>query len=127
MMKEINRSNIRILREEMQNALDAVAKKHGVQIKFGNASFTPSMFTIKTEVAIQGGEGEVVGKEAEDFKLYCMGWGFEPSDLGKEFDYLGDVFKIVGAKPRSKKYPIIGENIKTGKRFKFNPRNIKLD
>lgn len=124
MMDHFDRNNTRIVREKLQEAVRGIEEELGIQIKFGNASFSNSIVTIKTECAIKGAEGEIVGQAAEDFKKLAELYGLKPDDLGKEFDHMRDTFTIIGLKPKSKKYPILAKEKYSKKVFKFPARAV---
>lgn len=123
----MNRNLLKQLKPEIQDALKELSKKHNVDIRCGSASFGSNHATFKLEISLIGEGGEVMTKEAEDFKLYCYRWGLKESDLGRTFNHFGNTFKITGAKPRSSKYPILAEKITggTGGTYKF-PASINF-
>jgi hypothetical protein len=130
MIQTINRDVIRMLRAELELALAAVGEKHGIKINVGNASFTSSNVTFKVEAAIIGEGGVVINKEAAAFKALAVSYGLLPDDLGKTFTtyaYGGGskapTYEIIGAAPRSFKFPILGKRA-DGKIFKFPPNTV---
>lgn len=115
----IDRTSIRLLRDEINNALVELGKKHGLQIDAGSASFLPGKnVTFKLECAVIGADGQAASKEAENFKAYCSLYGLRPEQLNGSFVYNGKRWKIVGCAPRSHKYPILCED-QNGKVFKL--------
>jgi hypothetical protein len=67
-----------------------------------------------------GENGIVASKEASDFKRLASKYGLSPDDLGKEFVGVnGKKFKLLGCKPRSSKYPLVAEEVGSGKKFKL--------
>ena len=114
----ITRSLLRTFKADAEAALLDVAKKHNVQISFGNGSFTSENATLKLEIATIGTDGEAKTKEAIDFERYASRYGLSPEDLGTIFVYNGTEYKLIGAKPRSTKYPLLAKNVKSGKVYK---------
>ena len=124
----MDRTKVQRLRTAL-NAIDLseIENRFGVKFKIGNASYDSRAgnATFKLEVANIVG-GIVKTKEVSAFELNAKFYGLEPTDLGCKFSFNGELYKIVGLKPRSRKYPILGENIVTGKSYKFMPEMVKM-
>jgi hypothetical protein len=121
----IDKQTVRNLRERLQELLDSHGGNFGAySIRIGNGSFTENNITFKLEVsAIKN--GEVLSREAEDFKMFATVYGLKAEDFGKSFKSNGHTFKIVGLKPKSGKYPVLAER-EDGRKFKFGTEHIKL-
>lgn len=119
----INRTVLRELRSELDEALQAALSKRGLSGEVGNIRFTSTTFSAKLEVAI-GGDAE----EAERtlFNQQCRRYGFQSEDYGKYFNIGGKEYKLIGFKSRAKKYPIIGVN-QSGSRYKFASVQVHRD
>jgi hypothetical protein len=123
----ITRTLLRTIRVDAEAALLDVAAKHGVQLTFGNGSFARdgSNASLKLEIAGITDNGDVLTKEATDFKRYASSFGLTPEDLGTTFTHNGKQFKLLGCNPRNHKYPIIAQNVKNGKRYKLESDVVK--
>jgi hypothetical protein len=119
-----DRTNLGLLRSDLEAALAGVAKKYGVSLNLGAGRFSSDNVTFKLEGAVIRAEG-VVTKEAAAFKSYAEIWGLEPGDLGKTFVQGRKTFQIVGAKPSSHKYPILAKELGTNKSYKFTVADIR--
>ena len=64
------KGNLQTLRVDMDKALQSVAKKYGITIKAGNASFSGNECTFKVKLNTKGTDGTVITKEAKDFDRY---------------------------------------------------------
>ena len=117
-MQEFNRPNIKTLREEIDNALKSIAEKHGISLMLGNVRFSDRSFTGKLEARITDTHGEPT--MAVDFRTLADTYGLKPENLYRMVTIQGKTYKIVGLKPRNRKYPIIVEEITNGKRYKFS-------
>ena len=115
---EFDRVTCKQMRQEIDQALATVGQKYGLTIDGGNISFTGKKFTMRLTVSVLDKTMPVGGKTANDFNLYCRQFGLEPSDMGRVFTNRGEAYKVVGLKPQSYKFPILGERY-DGKRFKF--------
>ena len=123
-IKEFNKSNLPSFRDQFQKAIASLEKETGVKIDLGNISFNNTQFTTKLTVTAVGASGDTdkIKFEADAKRMY----GIKPEDYGRKFSSHTGTHKLVGLKPTSYKYPLIGEDVKTGKRFKF-PQSILGD
>jgi len=119
MIKEFNRENLKLMREEINQALAAITEKYGVTTEIGNIRYSTNSFHTKLTVTVGAVNGQPTDKPNLDFTTHCFIYGMVPSDLGKTFiGNQGVSYKLVGLKPNNHKYPFIGER-QDGKRFKF--------
>src|SRR5210317_201051 len=116
---------LKSIRADVEEALAAVAKKHGVTITTGRGTYTAEWATMKLEIAAIDSDGTVQTKEAVDFVAYAFRYGLSPDDLGKEFSYGGETFEIIGLKTRATKMPILGQSRENGKIYKFPANAVK--
>ena len=111
----ITKDLLRALRIDIDEALIAVAEKHNIELKTGNASFTDENATFKLDVASIGDGGVAVTKIAADFKFNSFNFHMKPEDLGTEFTSpYNEKFVLMGCKPRSKKATLIAKKVDTG-------------
>jgi len=114
---QFNKQNLKAIREELNAALETVAKKHGLQIGLGGISFTDGSFTTKMTVVTKSKNGEASddagagsGNEAvwaAKFKQYAkFYWGLNSEDLGRKVKVDGIEYTIAGARPKAKN-PIV--------------------
>ncbi len=121
----IDRTSIRLLRDQIESALAALGTQHNLAITVGGASFLPGKnVTFKLECAVIGADGEVASKDAEAFKTNAIFFGLKAEDLGREFTYNGKRWTITGCAPRSRKFPILCED-HNGKTFKLPAHAVK--
>lgn len=105
-MKEINRENIRILRDDIEAALIVVATNHGVTIETGKCTFSVNSCEFKVQVAVVH-DGVSLTPEVERFKKYAGTLGLKPEHLGTHFVFKCQGYKIGGLKPDIySKYPV---------------------
>jgi hypothetical protein len=117
---QIDRQTVRQLREAIDENLKEIADEMGVEIKAGSATFSrEGHVTFKVECSLIGKNGEVQTKEAIDFKTYEGRHGLPLSLLGQTFSLGTTQYKLVGYKPRSKKFPIVAECVQTRKKYKI--------
>lgn len=118
-IESFSRDNIKQVRADLQAVLDKFASDHGVEIKLGRITYGDLDFRSSIRVFIPTKDAET--PMALDFKTKCLKYGLVPDDLGAEFrsGLNNDMHKIVGLKPRNRKYPIITKNLRDGKQYKF--------
>lgn len=121
-INSLDRTAVRRINDDIQSALDAVAKRYGVQIKVGNSRFSNTNCTTKIDISTVSEGGTVMTKEATDYNRYASSFGLTKK-LGDTFEFRYDTYEIVGLKPRSSKYPVLAKNLSNGKTFKF-PTNV---
>jgi hypothetical protein len=107
-------------------ALKTVENEYGVKITEGGGNFSEDNYTCKMNISCIGEDGVVKTHEAESFKSSAEVYGLDPTDLNKVVTISGLQIRIKGIKPRNHKMPIIGEDIVTGKLYKFPVRSIQI-
>lgn len=122
-----NKTNLPLIRKDIDAALAEVAKKHGINLSIGNIRFTADSFrtTLNATAKVAASNAPAVPEEM----LALMGYGMVM--LGKSFDVKGiytsptlGLVKFVGYHPRKPKYPFIVAT-PTGKRFKITSEAAK--
>jgi len=125
-INKFDRANIRALNEAVIKAIQPVAEEFGIQIKAGGGTFTPTDYKMRLICAVQNTDGTYETPERADFKLFASLYGLTADDVDMEFIWNREKYKLVGIKSRSTKFPLIGQRIKDGKRFKFGPDIVKF-
>lgn len=122
----ITKTNYRQFGSDFDAAVAELGKKYGVKFDLGNAKIDlGGILTMKVTANPISSDGEVASIEAEDFKLYSRQWGLSVDDLKKEISYAGNRYEIIGAKPRSYKFPILCRNLSDGKEYKLPLAGVK--
>lgn len=104
----IDKKLLEAIRPEINAALEAVGKKHGVSLKTGSCSYDADTATFKLLVMRLDEDGSAVTPEAADFKKYCGTYGLKPEHLNKSFQIPGGKkMTIVGLKTRATKNTIV--------------------
>ena len=124
MITKFNKQNLDLLRNEINNALKIIGDKYNMTLKINNITYGNTHFSSKIRAVI-GTTPEIIDKT--EWNNNCIYFGFEKDDFGRRFTAGGCAYTICGIKPKSKRYPIIGKSIITGKRYKFSAANVKID
>jgi hypothetical protein len=115
-----DRTTMRALGREIEDAVAAVAAKHGISLKYAGGTFDANNFTMKIAGATIAQNGDVITKAHADFEKYAPIFGLAPTDLGRQFRTpAGKEYRISGLKPASSKFPVLATQVGTGKTFKF--------
>ena len=112
-MEQFTKSTLQELRQELNAALDPIAKKYGIKIELGNFGFTQT--TFKTQL-----KAEIEGKERDYSEIYTY---LNLPKLGTEFKMKGETFTVIHHNPSRPKYNISAKN-SLGKVLEFNGEQI---
>lgn len=115
-MKTIDRAAIRILNDEILAAAQAIAAKHGLEVKPGRAKYGMTNGSCTVEFATVSEDGVVQTKEADAYAQLCELFGLKFEWLNTEVMISGRPMTIVGLKSRSSKRPILVKDAQ-GKMF----------
>ena len=120
-----DKQNFRRLVQEIENAVQAVAKRNNVKITRGNGRYGGSA-SIKLDIEPLNANGQVDFRqttEGKNFVRYATSYGLEESWLGKTFKSNGKSFKIIGLNTRASKMPIQAVT-SNGTGYKFTPESV---
>jgi hypothetical protein len=113
-----DRATCRVVAQEIEAAVKAIAAKHGVSIKVARSTFSngPTM-DVKLACAVIASDGVVVDKDASALDQLGGLLGLVDGARGKTFTYGRKPYKLVGYRNSGGRMPFIGEC--DGKRYKF--------
>ena len=122
----MDRAKIDRIRNAVAVALKSAEAELGVTLKLGpRCTFDPNGFAKFSLEASEQVNGEVYTAEMADFRRACARYGLLESDLHREFDLGGVTYKVMGVKIKNRKYPIVGDRVSDGARFKFTSWQVK--
>lgn len=87
--------------KEIKSAMDKIAKKHGLKIKYGRFSYTDEDVSVKVTARL----GNAVSPEVANYNIYKD--LYDLPKLGTKIMLSGMPHTVKGFKSRAKKYPII--------------------
>ena len=120
-METMNRNNIKMVRAELEKAINEVAKKHGMVGSLGTITFTVDSFRCKLEMVNSDSipkDGKAKDKKFRDaYNQYAKWNGDNWLPIDSEITVMGKTLKIVGYNTRAKKFPIVVVD-NDGKRYK---------
>jgi len=125
-MKTLDRPAVKLIADDIMEALKAVAAKHNIVFSYKGGNFTASNCTYKVEAAVVGESGAVASREYEQYKQYCNMYNLKPEWLDQTFKLAGDTFTIIGLNPRKHKNPVLCKKASNGKTYIFTPDDVRL-
>ena len=128
---QMNRDVCKQLRDILDDAMQAKLKELGLDVKCGNASFDSELVTFKVDIKVAGSLDKR-DKQLSDSLSWYVKYLAEDLEVDEEeilnteySEYSGAkwvpsiYYKLVGYNSKAKRYPLIMEDVKTGKRYKF--------
>ena len=108
-MAEFNRSQLNLLREQLQAAIDA-ANLSDIKIEVGNCTYRGGEATFKVKCLVEGAKT----REQEDLEFYAKLHGIDTTAIAK---LQGEDMSIIGYKSRARKKPWILQRLRDGAEF----------
>ena len=127
---EINREVCKQLRVDMNEAIKAKLEEYGSEGEFLNGSFDNELVTFKVDIKIAGAMDKRDKKLSDSLTWYAKyiaeELGVDKDEiLNKEYRMGVTRYKLIGYNSKAKAYPIIMQDIKTGKKYKFAENMIR--
>ena len=111
---KFTRAKVKTLRADIDKALAAIEKKHGVEFNLGTIRFSDTDFrgTLKCVSADKDAGRKMFERDA--FRI-----GLKRDAYGKTFTHVGRDYRVVGVNTRAKKYPVNVEDVASGGTYKM--------
>lgn len=109
---KITKQLLDLFRKDFQEAVKDLESKYEMVISLGRITYSDDEFTAKLEVKSGGSKDDVMKRE---FEKNCVYIGLKPEDYGRVFTQRGIDYKIIGLDLAKRKYPIIIQEVLTGK------------
>ncbi len=103
-----NRKEVESLRDEIQNALEQIAKKHNLDFTFPSIRFGTDLNVKINFAKIESNKhgNFVMTKDAKTFLDKAEDMGLRKDCLNETYPYKGKKYKILGYSTRARKFPI---------------------
>ena len=125
MIKELDRTNLRLISADIEAALASVEAKYGIKFTYKGARFMPDNATFRIEGATLGANGVANTRERDSFKALAPLYGMKETDLDREITYGGERYIIKGLNTRRSKYPVVSTRISDGKTILLTLEGVK--
>jgi hypothetical protein len=127
---QMSRDVCKQLRVDMNEAIRSKLEEYGLEGEFLNGSFDSELVTIKVDIKIAGSLDKRDKQLSDSLSWYVkyLANTFELDEeliLNEEYESNRGKYKLVGYNSKAKRYPLIMENIKDGKRYKFPESTIR--
>jgi len=127
---QINRDVCKQLRIDMNEAIRSKLEEYGLEGEFLNGSFDNELVTFKVDIKIAGAMDKRDKKLSDSLTWYAKyiaeELGVDKNDiLNKEYRIGVTRYKLIGYNSKAKTYPLIMQDIKTGKKYKFEEIMIR--
>ena len=119
----MNKEYFNNFRNDVREALKAVAEKYSVEINPTNIKCDDIDFTLTLEV-VRLVNGTSDANESL-WSYYYKVYGFERKDYGKTVIMNNEEFKISGIDSKSKKYSIILTRVRDNKKYRYSIASVK--
>jgi hypothetical protein len=114
---EFSKELCKMLREEIQTALDQIAARHGLDsIQLGNIGLSSSEFKAPVVAKVKA---ELNPEKQRTAAMYSDFLGYSANIVGLEFIHKGKTFKVLDIDLKKPKYPIICSIVGTNDKVSF--------
>ena len=114
--------NLRKVRERVEALLAPLKDELGVVIKTGKITYERdgASCSMKLEcLAVDDKTGLTADPHEKAYLECCAAFGLPKDALHKEFVFQGHRYEVVGLKPRSTRFPVLGKRVDTNTVYKF--------
>jgi hypothetical protein len=126
-INQFNRPNIQGLRNEIDEALDRVAKKYGITISAGNCSFSGNEANFKLKLNTKGTDGTVITQESMNWELYKSRTNCSHLKVGDKITIQGGTYILTGYNTRARKAPIQFKDVHGHTNYKCSIQLLNLE
>lgn len=116
---KLDRATIRLINADVDQALQAVAKKYGVNLSLGSTRFSQQEMTTKVTFQLAGEKGESLAD------LNSVDLFLGPGTFGKVISLHGKLLRIDGFNRRGKSTPVLATCLGDGKRYRLSRETAK--
>jgi hypothetical protein len=129
-VSKLNSANLDVIREVINRKLAEAGEELGVALEIGGMSYNEMEATTRLSIkavgaAVKEGESIQEASARSEFAFHSASFGLKKEHFGKEVTVDGRKFRIVGIKPKSRKYPVLGEDTLTKKVYKLSALAVR--
>lgn len=118
---QFDRAACKTVADKALESLIPMAVSLGLHIRKLPGNYSGTTFTMKIEFSTIDEEGVANTGIRKDYLFHCPWFNLKPEWLDKVFflDSTGESYKVIGLKPKSRKFPVLAEEVKSKKVYKF--------
>jgi hypothetical protein len=127
-VRQFDPSTVKTVLETCREALEMVAEQHGLVLQRKYCTYAHNSMPIAFKLVVPERDeqtGTAIDPAESEFRRLASRYGLEASDFGRVFSTFCGTYRISGVKPKARKYPILGTDTSTGKRFKFPAEQVR--
>jgi len=123
----MDRARVKAIRTALIGVLAPTLKEMGLAISGNmNATYDDNSVNFKLSLAETSSDGSFETEEAKSFKLHAAYFGLPEDMMDKTYIVRGRKAKVLGIKPRARKYPLIFQyEDEPNKRYKTSVMDAK--
>lgn len=125
MITKFDKSTALGLVTEVTRDLQALCRRHDLKFDIVSGSFVDTSFTLKIRLSAADASGALIPSEVDEFIRLASHYGLQETDLHRIFTVDGKEYKIIGAKSRNRRYPIIAVDVASGQRHKWTAASVR--
>lgn len=127
MIEALNKNNVTDILKRAVNVLNNHFKEEGIEFRSKGGKFddVEALLKLSMNVVSDNAKEKKNDKNMNEWNMYAAMYNLPKDGIGKTFKSGGSEFKICGIEPRKHKYPVIAEEINTGKKYKFSMEQIR--
>jgi hypothetical protein len=114
-----NRTDLRLLRDDLEIAINAVAEKHNLQIRVGSCTYAATNCSFRLDVSTITDGGIVHTKERSEFIRWAPVYQLDSEWIDKPVVISGIQYVIKGLNSKKRKHPVLLQNISNQKMYCF--------
>jgi len=123
-IKGFDKRNIEVVAYRVEEIMKQLEKEFNVKVTRKGGRYTSTSFNPKYEISLIV-NGKVESRERTAFKESAYHYGLKTEWLDKTFIDNGTEFVVTGLRTSSKRYPVIAQNTRTKKFYKFSAVVVK--
>jgi len=125
-IQRFDKKNVQEVLDACKEALELVAEEYGVVLQRKHCTYQYNEVPIAFKLIIpeRADDGSAVAPEETEFRKYASRFGLDPNFYGEMFKTYSGVYRVSGIKPKSRKYPVLGERVTDGRVFKFQAQVV---
>ena len=127
---QINREVCKQLRVDMNEAIRSKLEEYGLEGEFLNGTFDDELVTFKVDIKIAGAMDKREKQLSSSLSWYIkhLASTFELDEeliLNEEYESHRGKYKLVGYNRKATTYPLIMEDMETGRKYKFRESVVR--